>query len=135
VKTAPHFGHLIFASFVTPAHPNENTAKSANAKKILTHFLITLHLLSSMIHKTPWEFGTSYVEKTDNKNPLPCQEKNKPPLETRLHDYFFFLVAFLVVFLALGCFMPHAMSDLPPLESTLALFIPLNSIFVKTFLL
>ncbi len=46
VKTAPHFGHLIFASLATP-HPIENTANIANAKKILTHFLITLHLLSS----------------------------------------------------------------------------------------
>jgi hypothetical protein len=46
VKTAPHFGHLIFASFDTPAHPNEKTAKIANAMKMLTHFLILLHLLS-----------------------------------------------------------------------------------------
>jgi hypothetical protein len=40
VKTAPHFGHLIFASFDTPAHPKEKTAKIANARMILTHFLI-----------------------------------------------------------------------------------------------
>jgi hypothetical protein len=48
VKTAPHFGHLIFASFATVAHPKEKTDKITNAKKMLTHFLITLHLLSSM---------------------------------------------------------------------------------------
>jgi hypothetical protein len=51
VKTAPHFGHLIFASFEIPAHPKEKTAKTANAKKILTHFLITIHLLSSIFKK------------------------------------------------------------------------------------
>ncbi len=45
---APHFGHLIFASLATPAHPKEKTANIANAKKILTHFLITIHLLSSI---------------------------------------------------------------------------------------
>jgi hypothetical protein len=48
VKTAPHFGHLIFWSFDTPAQPNEKTATSANAKNILTHFFIPNHLLSSM---------------------------------------------------------------------------------------
>jgi len=48
VKTAPHFGHLIFASFPKVAHPKEKTDKITNAKKMLTHFLITLHLLSSM---------------------------------------------------------------------------------------
>ena len=46
VKTAPHFGHLIFVSFDVPAHPKEKTATSANAKNMLTHFLITTHLLS-----------------------------------------------------------------------------------------
>ncbi len=46
VKTAPHFGHLIFVSLATPAHPKEKTAKSANARKMLTHFFIPLHLLS-----------------------------------------------------------------------------------------
>jgi len=45
---APHFGHLIFASLATPAHPKEKTANIANAKKRLTHFLITIHLLSSI---------------------------------------------------------------------------------------
>jgi hypothetical protein len=48
VKTAPHFGHLIFASFDIPAHPKEKTDNIANAKKMLTHFFITPHLLSSM---------------------------------------------------------------------------------------
>jgi len=43
---APHFGHLIFASFEIVPHPKEKTAKTANAKKILTHFLMTIHLLS-----------------------------------------------------------------------------------------
>jgi len=38
---------LIFASFVTVAHPSENTVKIANAKKILSPLFITLHLLSS----------------------------------------------------------------------------------------
>ena len=46
-KTAPHFGHFTFVSFVYVAHPTEKTAKIANAKKMLTHFLITIHLLSS----------------------------------------------------------------------------------------
>ena len=45
VKTAPHFGHLTFASFDTPAHPIDKTAKIANAMKMLTHFLITYYLL------------------------------------------------------------------------------------------
>jgi abortive infection bacteriophage resistance protein len=44
---APHFGHLIFASFEIPAHPKEKTAKITNAKKIFTHFLMTIYLLSS----------------------------------------------------------------------------------------
>jgi hypothetical protein len=35
-------------SFVYVAHPTEKTAKIANAKKMLTHFLITIHLLSSI---------------------------------------------------------------------------------------
>ncbi len=48
LKTAPHLGHLIFASLETPAHPKEKTANTTNAKKILTHFLITIHLLSSI---------------------------------------------------------------------------------------
>jgi hypothetical protein len=46
VKTAPHFGHFTLVSFDIPAHPKAKTAKIANAKKMLTHFLITLHLLS-----------------------------------------------------------------------------------------
>jgi hypothetical protein len=35
-------------SFVYVAHPTEKTAKIAKAKKTLIHFLITLHLLSSI---------------------------------------------------------------------------------------
>jgi len=46
VKTAPHLGHLTFASFEIVPQPKEKTANIANAKKMLTHFLITLHLLS-----------------------------------------------------------------------------------------
>jgi hypothetical protein len=46
VNTAPHFGHFTFASFDTPAHPNDNTAKIASAMMMLTNFLITSHLLS-----------------------------------------------------------------------------------------
>ena len=45
---APHFGHLTFVSFVYVAHPKEKTAKTANTNKILIHFLITIHLLSSI---------------------------------------------------------------------------------------
>ena len=56
VKTAPHFGHLTFASFDTPAHPNEKTAKIANAMKMLTHFLITYYLLLST-ETTEYHFG------------------------------------------------------------------------------
>ena len=41
VKTAPHFGHLIFASLDTPAHPKEKSASSVNPKKILAHLFIT----------------------------------------------------------------------------------------------
>jgi len=86
VKTAPHFGHLIFASFVTLAHPKEKTANIANAKKILTHFLITLHLLSStdpMLLFKEIMLTADNIEKTDNKIPLHCQEKNNVPyLET-----------------------------------------------------
>jgi len=48
VKMAPHFGHLTFVSFVYVAHPAEKIAKIANAKKMLTHFLIITHLLSSI---------------------------------------------------------------------------------------
>jgi hypothetical protein len=47
-KIAPHFGHFTLVSFVYVAHPTEKTAKIAKAKKTLIHFLITLHLLSSI---------------------------------------------------------------------------------------
>jgi hypothetical protein len=46
VKTAPHLGHLTFVSFEIPVHPKAKPANIPNAKKMLTHFLITLHLLS-----------------------------------------------------------------------------------------
>ena len=44
----------------------------------------------------------------DNKNSPPCQEKNKE------NYFFFFDVAFLVVFLVLGCFIPHDIVFSPP---------------------
>jgi hypothetical protein len=77
VKTAPHFGHLIFVSFEIVPQPKENTAKSANAKKMLTHFLITLHLLSSINKDVKILLNTSGIDETDNKNPSRCQVKNK----------------------------------------------------------
>ena len=112
VKTAPHFGHLIFASFETFAHPSENTANNANAKKILTHFLINLHLLSLFFRKIAED---NIVPKIDNKNPFSCQVKNKGFLKIRIWQrsvaisafYFFFGLAFFVAFFALGCFIPH----------------------------
>jgi hypothetical protein len=57
LKTAPHFGHLTFASFDTDAHPNEKTAKIANAMKMLTNFLITYSLLLST-DTTDHHFGS-----------------------------------------------------------------------------
>jgi hypothetical protein len=66
VKTAPHFGHLIFASFCTPAHPKEKTAKITNARMILTHFLIN--------PSPPFDIsGKSrkiHIGKIDIKNPI-----------------------------------------------------------------
>jgi len=60
VKTAPHFGHFTFASLPTmPAQPKENTAKTANAKTMLTSFFTPLHLLS---------FGR-YLQKYNNASP------------------------------------------------------------------
>jgi len=71
---------LIFASFCTVAHPKEKIDKITNAKKMLTHFLITLHLLSSMNEYASifWKITLKirYIKKTDNKNPPHCQEKN-----------------------------------------------------------
>jgi len=49
VKTAPHFGHLIFVSFPTDAHPKEKTAKIANAIKMFTHFLMTTYSFRQLI--------------------------------------------------------------------------------------
>ncbi len=50
-------------------------------------------------------------------------------------NYFFFDLAFLVAFLALGCFIPHAILChlLRPFVD-IDLFIPFNLIFVKSFL-
>jgi hypothetical protein len=44
------------------------------------------------------------------------------------------LVAFFVVFFALGCFIPQAMLFSPPPFFYIDLFIPFNLIFVKEFL-
>jgi hypothetical protein len=78
VKTAPHFGHLTFASFDGVAHPKGKTAKIANVKKILTHFLITIHLLSSMYINVCYSKNNASKRRcrlTINKNCLSCQEK------------------------------------------------------------
>jgi hypothetical protein len=106
VKTAPHLGHLIFASFATLAHPKENTANTANNIKMLTHFLITIHLLSSSLKKLQ---GKDRIGKTDIKNPFPCQAKNINFFLSLGYPgtYFFFGFAFFVAFLALGRFIPH----------------------------
>src|SRR3990172_4269815 len=48
VKIAPHFGHLIFASFAMPAHPRENATKVKRTNKMLNHFFIITHLLIKM---------------------------------------------------------------------------------------
>ena len=69
-KTAPHFGHFTFVSFVYVAHPTEKTAKIANAKKMLTHFLITLHLLSS-IHIYVGGRENQFYELRHNVNWIP----------------------------------------------------------------
>jgi len=45
-KTAPHFGHFTWVSLGTLAQPKENAAKTANAKTMLIHFFIPIHLLS-----------------------------------------------------------------------------------------
>jgi hypothetical protein len=72
----------------------------------------------------------------DNKNPSPCQEKNNLfKSKILFSNYFFFFVAFLVVFFALGCFIPQAMTFSPPSSFLdIDLFIPFNLIFVKNFL-
>ena len=38
----PHWGHLTFVSLFVPAHPKKQIVKIANAKKMLTRFLITI---------------------------------------------------------------------------------------------
>ena len=123
LKTAPHLGHLIFASLETPAHPKEKTANTTNAKKILTHFLITIHLLSSidktllflveMILTIP--ILIDYVQKIQQivkKKSLRVHFSSKPIFfglkNISPWTHFFLDVAFLVVFFPLGCFVPHA---------------------------
>jgi hypothetical protein len=50
--------------------------------------------------------------------------------------FFFFGVAFLVAFFALGCFIPHDISSPPRFPFyTIDLFISFKLIFVKTFLM
>jgi hypothetical protein len=44
VKTAPHFGHLTFVFFDTPAHPKEKNGKRIHAKNnptIFVHFFMS----------------------------------------------------------------------------------------------
>jgi hypothetical protein len=128
VKTAPHFGHLIFASFDTPPHPNEKIAKITNAMKMLSHFRITLHLLSlldtialssSVTRLLPDDTG-----QTNNKKQLRCQEKNITGVlcsgtvsierEPFLPNHFFFVAGFLVVFFVVPHFFPYAITLFPP---------------------
>jgi hypothetical protein len=79
------------------------------------------------------------IEKTDNKNPFLCQEKNKdffPPLGFPSPYFFFLGLAFFVVFFALGCFMPHDIFLSPPLTFYhIDLFISFKLVFVKSFLM
>jgi hypothetical protein len=119
------------------AHPKENTAKIANTIKMLTHFLITVHLLSSSFRKNCRE--KLRIPKTDNKNPFLCQAKNTNfflLLKISSTYFFFFGVAFFVAFFALGCFIPHAILPPPPFPFyAIDLFISFKLIFVKTFLM
>jgi hypothetical protein len=140
VKTAPHLGHLIFASFETLAHPKANNANTANNIKMLTHFLITVHLLSSSFKKLQRK---RRIPKTDIKNPFLCQAKNINfflPFGNSLPHFFFFGLAFFVAFFALGFFIPHdfvphAMGSSPPFLFYIDLFISFKLIFVKVFLM
>jgi len=50
-KTAPHFGHFIFASLLTP-HPNEKTAITNSARNIINTFFIAFTSLSPLIQHT-----------------------------------------------------------------------------------
>jgi hypothetical protein len=56
-------------------------------------------------------------------------------VESALPTDFFFFVAFLVVFLALGCFTPHVIILPPPFPFYIDLFIAFNLLFVKKFLI
>jgi len=85
---------------------------------MLTHFLITVHLLSSSFEKS--QRKRSYG-KTDTKNPFVCQAKNISFFLPSGYSatYFFFGFAFFVAFLAFGFFIPHdfvphAMGSSPP---------------------
>ena len=81
MNTAPHFGHLIFVFLSSCAHPKPKIDKATNTIKILTHFLITLHLLSSMDTIAPVlknHIQNSIIQnKRITKIPPLCQEKNK----------------------------------------------------------
>jgi len=57
-------------------------------------------------------------------------------LKPTFSNYFFFFEVFLVAFLALGCFIPQAMTFSPPWSYLyIDLFIPFNLIFVKNYLM
>ena len=159
-KTAPHFGHLTFVSFVYAAHPTEKTANIANAKKMLTHFLITLHLLSS-IYVYVGDPKKIFYKLWHNKKWIPKIlslvkrkiNQRKINLSSPLHSnlligsmgvdggfmefasptYFFFFVPFLVVFLAFGCFIPQVIIFPPPLPIPIRLFIPLVYYLSRSF--
>jgi hypothetical protein len=150
LKTAPHLGHLIFASLETPAHPKEKTANTTNAKKMLTHFLITIHLLSSINKELlvlievilTISILIDYLQKIQHivkKKSLGVHFSFKTisfGLKNGFPETYFFLdIVFLVVFFSLASFVPHAIfsPSLHPLINV-DLFISFNLIFVKSFL-
>ncbi len=101
MKTAPHFGHLIFVSLATPAHPKENTAKRNNTIKNANHFFIATHLL--------WNFVKQLSE-------IGTKVKKKMKLSRMGFTYFaVFFVVFFVVFLVPHPFVPQAIRFSPPL--------------------
>jgi len=108
VKTAPHFGHLIFASLDTP-HPREKTVKIANAKKILRTLFITLHLLSSL-NPNPFIYkkvGCQQIVQEKRITKILFLVKQKifaSNLEDERLKWLFLLCRFLLGFLCLGMF-------------------------------
>jgi hypothetical protein len=129
VKTAPHFGHFTLVSFDTPPHPKERTANIANAIKMLTILLIRFTSFRQLIYVfciLGYSFDLLNTGDTNIRNHLCCQEKNYPDFllpETRLSlkktigsevYFFFFGVAFFVVFLVVPHFLPQAIMVSPP---------------------